>query len=183
MQCCWSCKEADHTISELFELEGTFKGHLVQLPCTEQGHPELDLVLQAPSSLILSVYRDGASTTSLGNLFHCFTTLIINKFPYIQSQSLLVTETTSPCPIPTGPAEESVPFFFIPLCRSQRAGQFCGSNEQDSFAVLCGAHGSTLPELLSVRPVCALCAKHRPCCQAMFPSRFQPCGVRWGSAV
>ena len=26
---------------ESSELEGTFKGHLVQLPCNEQGHPQL----------------------------------------------------------------------------------------------------------------------------------------------
>ena len=28
----------DHRIIELFELEGTLKGHLVYLPCSEQGH-------------------------------------------------------------------------------------------------------------------------------------------------
>jgi len=27
-------------------LEGTFKGHLVQLPCNEQEHPQLDQVAQ-----------------------------------------------------------------------------------------------------------------------------------------
>ncbi|KAK4822001.1 hypothetical protein QYF61_006615, partial [Mycteria americana] len=29
-------------------LEGTFKGHLVQPPCNEQGHPQLDQVAQSP---------------------------------------------------------------------------------------------------------------------------------------
>ena len=36
-------------ITEL--LEGTWKGHLVQLPCREQGHLQLHQVLRAPSSL------------------------------------------------------------------------------------------------------------------------------------
>jgi len=64
---------------ESFELEGTFKGHLVQLPCNEQGHLQLDQVLRALSSLTLNVSRNGASPTSLGNLFQCFTTLLIKK--------------------------------------------------------------------------------------------------------
>ena len=34
-------------------------------------------LLRALSSLTLSVSRDGASTTSLGNLFQCFTTFFI----------------------------------------------------------------------------------------------------------
>lgn len=42
-------------------LEGTFKGHLVQLPCTEQGHLQLHQVLRAPSSLTLGISRDGAA--------------------------------------------------------------------------------------------------------------------------
>lgn len=33
-----------HRIIELFYLEGTFKGHLVLLPCNEQGQPQLDQV-------------------------------------------------------------------------------------------------------------------------------------------
>jgi len=36
-----------HGIIEWLELDGTFKGHLVQLPCTEQGHPQLRQVLRA----------------------------------------------------------------------------------------------------------------------------------------
>jgi len=38
-------------IIESLEMEVTFKGHLVQLPCNEQGHPQLD---QAAQSLIQS---------------------------------------------------------------------------------------------------------------------------------
>ncbi|KAK4832076.1 hypothetical protein QYF61_020632 [Mycteria americana] len=54
-------------------------------PCSPfQG---LDL-LQAPSNLTLNVARDGASTTSLGNLFQCFTTLIVKNFFLISSLNL-----------------------------------------------------------------------------------------------
>ena len=42
-------------------------------------------LLRAPSSLALNVCRDGASTTSLGNLFQCFTTLIVKNFFFISS--------------------------------------------------------------------------------------------------
>jgi len=36
-----------YSIIESLELEGTFKCHLVQLPCNEQGHPQLDQVAQS----------------------------------------------------------------------------------------------------------------------------------------
>ena len=42
-------------ITELFELEGTLKGHLVQLSCSVQGHLQLHQVFRAPSSPTLSV--------------------------------------------------------------------------------------------------------------------------------
>ena len=58
-----------HRIIESLELEKTFKGHLVQLTCHEQGHLQLNQVAQI--SLNLNISRDGPST--LGNLFHCFT--------------------------------------------------------------------------------------------------------------
>ena len=38
-----------HRITESFELEGTFKGHLVQLYCNKQGHLQLDQMLRARS--------------------------------------------------------------------------------------------------------------------------------------
>ncbi|KAK4830027.1 LOW QUALITY PROTEIN: hypothetical protein QYF61_008365 [Mycteria americana] len=57
---------------------GTFKGHLVQpLPAMSRDIFSWIRLLRAPSNLTLNVSRDGASTTSLGNLCQCFTTLII----------------------------------------------------------------------------------------------------------
>jgi len=37
-----------HRIIECFGLEGTFRDHLAQPPCTEQGHLQLDQVAQSP---------------------------------------------------------------------------------------------------------------------------------------
>ena len=36
--------EFDNRIIEFLELEWTFKGHLFQIPCSEQGHPQLEQV-------------------------------------------------------------------------------------------------------------------------------------------
>ena len=60
-----------HRIIDSFKLEETFKGHLVERPCNEQGHLQLHQVEQP------DLEWDGASTTSLGNLFQCFTTPLI----------------------------------------------------------------------------------------------------------
>ena len=68
-------------ITESFKLEETLKGHLAQLPCNEQGHLQLHQVLRAPSSLSLDVPKNRISTTSLGNLCQCLTTLIVKTFP------------------------------------------------------------------------------------------------------
>jgi len=45
-------------VTEALELEGTFKGHLVQLPFNEQGHHSLIMLLRAWSSLALNVSMD-----------------------------------------------------------------------------------------------------------------------------
>lgn len=68
--------QADFLVTESFQLVGTFKGYLVQRPCKEQGHLQLPQVFRALSTLTFSASRDGASTTSLGDPFRCFTHLL-----------------------------------------------------------------------------------------------------------
>lgn len=53
---------------ESFELEGTFRSHLVQLSCNEQGDLQLNHVVQSPSSLIVNVFVDEAFASSLDHL-------------------------------------------------------------------------------------------------------------------
>ena len=45
-------------------------------------------MLRDPSSLALNASRKGASTTSLGNLFQCLTTLTVNNFFLVSSPNL-----------------------------------------------------------------------------------------------
>jgi len=59
----------NHKITVSLELKGSFKGHLAQLPSSTQGHHSSIMLPRAWSSLALTVSRDGAATTSLGNLF------------------------------------------------------------------------------------------------------------------
>ena len=37
----------NHRIEDFLELEGTFKDYLAELPCNEQGHPQLYQVAQS----------------------------------------------------------------------------------------------------------------------------------------
>lgn len=53
-----------YKITEWFELERTFKGHVVQPPCNEQGQPLLEQVAKTPVQLGLNVPRGWASQLS-----------------------------------------------------------------------------------------------------------------------
>ena len=48
-------------------------------PARSEGTFNHFRLLRAPSNLTLKASRDGTSTTSLGNLFQCFTTLIVKN--------------------------------------------------------------------------------------------------------
>jgi len=77
-----------HRITERFGLEGTFRGHLAQPPAVSRDISSSIRLPRAPSNLAFDVSRDGASTTSLGNPFQCFTTLIVKNFFLISSLNL-----------------------------------------------------------------------------------------------
>ena len=66
----------DHRI----ELEGILKGRLLQLSAVKRDTYSLIRVLRDRSSLTLIVCMDEASTSSLGNMCQCFTTLSVKKF-------------------------------------------------------------------------------------------------------
>jgi len=98
--------------TESFELEGSLKGHLVQLPGNEQGHLQLHQVLRAPSSLTLSVSKGWDTTTSLGNPFQYLTTFIVKSY-FLISNLNLPSFSLKPFLITTDPVKESVPCFLI----------------------------------------------------------------------
>ena len=64
------------------------KDHLVQPPCHGQEHLSLDQASERFSNLTLNMSSDGAPATSLGNMFHCLTTLVIKKFFLILNVNL-----------------------------------------------------------------------------------------------
>jgi len=65
---------------------------------------------RATSSLALNASRDGASTTSLGNLFQCVTTLYEQLPPDIQPKPPLCQfKTIPPCPISIHPCKQLFP--------------------------------------------------------------------------
>lgn len=73
------CCQAFHRTIEWFEMERTLRGHLAQLPYSEQGAPLAPSGAQSPYSLGLSVSSDGAGTTSLCSVFQCLTSLILKN--------------------------------------------------------------------------------------------------------
>ena len=69
---------------------------------------------RATSSLALNASRDGASTTSLGNLFQCVTTLWVKNFLLISNLNLLSQfKTVPPCPITIHPCKQPFLLLFI----------------------------------------------------------------------
>ena len=62
---------------ERLGLGGTFRGHLAQPPAASRDIFNQTRLLRAPSNLAWNVSRDGAPTTSLGNLHQGFITLIV----------------------------------------------------------------------------------------------------------
>ena len=72
----------DHRIIECFELEGTFRGHLAQPPCSEQGYLQPEQVAQSPIQPDLECFQGWDLHYLSGHLFQCFITLIVkNVFP------------------------------------------------------------------------------------------------------
>jgi len=89
-RCCWCPKRFVESQNQYFGLEGRFKGSPVQPPAMGIDIFNWIRVLRAWSNLAWNVSRDGASTTSLGNLVpgphHPHGE---ESFPYIQSKSPL----------------------------------------------------------------------------------------------
>jgi len=102
-----------HRIIESLELEETSKGHLVQLPCSELGHAQLDQVAQGlnqpcPESLQeWGISYISGQPIPVPHYHHCK-----RHFSYIQPKSVLFKlEDISSCSVTTDRATESVPFF------------------------------------------------------------------------
>jgi len=98
---------------ESLQLEGTYKGRLVKLPCNEQGHVQPDQAAQMlvqPGLASLQGWGIHHISGKLAQLpRHSYHKQLL---PYIQyKSSLFKLETIFPFPITTGPAKESVPFF------------------------------------------------------------------------
>jgi len=79
-----------HTTTEGFGLEGTFRGHLVQTPCREQGHLQLDQVAQSPVQPGLERFQGWGIDRLSGQPGPRFHHAHCKKFlPSIQSKSIL----------------------------------------------------------------------------------------------
>lgn len=86
--------------TEWCELEGTFKGNLVQNPCHEQGHLSLDKVAQSPIQPEPQHFQWWGSITSLGN---CASVSLLSSYiflPYGQHKhTLFQFKAITPCPV------------------------------------------------------------------------------------
>jgi len=79
------------TVQKTIESQNSlgWKGPLkVQHPAMSRDIFHSIRLLRAPSNLTMNVPSNGASATSLDNLFHCFTILIVKNFFLISSLNL-----------------------------------------------------------------------------------------------
>ena len=74
-------------------------------------------LLKAPPNMTLNTTNNGASTTSLGNLFHCLATLIIKNIFLISKSTLFQFKTITLCPVFTGPGKSLSPSFLEALLK------------------------------------------------------------------
>jgi len=93
-----------HRIIECFGLEGTFRGHLAQPPCSEQGHLQLNQVAQSPVQPGLERFQGWAISHRSGQPVPGFHHPQCKKFlPYMQSKSTLFGLKPLPL-VPSQPA-------------------------------------------------------------------------------
>ena len=92
-------KEFENRIMESLELEGTFKGHLVQLLCNEQAHPRLSQAAQRPLQPSLEGLQEQGYHLISGQSAPVPQGPQCKRlFPYIQPKSpLFKFETISSC--------------------------------------------------------------------------------------
>jgi len=77
-------------IIEQFGLEGMFRGHLVQLPCSEQGHLQSHQVSQSPIQADLECFQGWGIYHLSGQPVPTFHHPLCEKLlPYIQSERTL----------------------------------------------------------------------------------------------
>jgi len=82
--------EQFHRIIECFGLEGNFRCHLAQSPCSEQGHLQLDQAAQSPIQPGLECFQGWGTYHLSGQPVTVFHHPHGKKFlPYIQSKSTL----------------------------------------------------------------------------------------------
>ena len=143
---------------------------------------------RATSSLTLNASRDGASTTSLGNLFRCDTTLCVKNFLLISNLNLPCLSLKTHCPITIHPHKQPFPLLFIhflqvlegrnevspepPLLQRYRLfGKVCKSC-QTAFKL--PLHGTEAPaELNTSNRTAFLCDTSKPLTQKFYTSVSQ----------
>ena len=86
------------------------KDHQVPSPLLGTGCQPQDQIAQASSNLALTVFSNGASTTSPGNLCQCLITLWEKNFPLTSHLNLpFYFKDIPPCPITIRPCKKSLP--------------------------------------------------------------------------